>query len=847
MQLRDWRDHASTSIKHTFWHEFVDGIKRCIQTTEVLFRSCFACPARCIRCHPSQQFNVTRQATMSWRSKTSKVEKMSIFDMFQRRSSKETDKQEKKHQSSNSTEETPGGPTRRTWPIEDRNTEPIRRVTPTKPASQRASHDEVARLREQVENMGANTRPSPQGPRKLPRTDSEKSDTRAPYEPKYFSRSDSTPSIRATSPLKNESFPRPQGWRSISQTTSADSVVQRKSGQEERPQFPPRIDSRTDSRVKELRKKYSQGDKMATSNHPLSPASQLYEGAEHAPPVPRKNSAIPSMYGEVFQATPYIDTPITEKERSSKRSSRSQFRDAFGIANDAQKKYATSFEDPKKKDDTCKSIGSEANSASFRDSMSSPGKQGSRGLGRWGTFCGPDSPKAVSPLRFGSFNQSPKRPKEYVRNTNRFGTPEKAHSRAKYGGLSPAKNEARKYREASHARKASIEVVRRAQEEQKLYGIRRVSEQPNQQRSPSKIRSPSYAKRRPSASTRKHDVLALGRMQARQGSGQVPSYRPQVSNHPGDDVPSPFLRADEKAKQNTPNPLIKRKPILAPKDPRRQDDDETENRRPEAHEASYADGYRLKPVTYGTPASPDILADALASANLSPIKPIRRKTLKGPSFSDLARQREKQYRELVESNPFGNTTSDGEVKQESPRRSLPRSYAEHNLGIKAISTPTYEDIASEPFEFSELVPRPLNLGMEPAPLSLKGKKSTLASKSSFDAPPPLRSSKTQDPPTMNKYGVWNYGKRTQSDNFENFTGKQSTDSMMKEIHDEIDAQLDSLLENRKQDQAKAAEKEAEREREKARRAVSKNHWEEMRAKLRVDSTYSELDQVYRRR
>lgn len=662
------------------------------------------------------------------------MEKKSILNTFRRpNGNKPKDEiKDKKHRSDETREEVSE---RKTWPSEERIPDPIRRVTPIAKPRQRASNDDVRRARGLSDTLNLTLRSSPLGPRNLPR---DNNGERAPYEPKYFPRSDWISSLNGSPPTKaaNASI---QGARSMSQaSTREDNTMSsitnsgRNTTAAKSSEYPPR----RDSVVPQLRRGQSNSEDKSILDLRLSQAYDIKQGVRHPPTVPEKNETRAPFHGDIAEATQtlekYPNTPRKPRQRS------------------------------KLNQET--SIDSDSNASKLEQ----PG-----GISRWPTYSAQDSPKMpVTPGR--SVSNGAEMQQWLQQNTQvlkKFGSPERPRLRDKYEHISPRlKNEAEafeRFKTASHRRKVSIEAIRKAQEAMIVY--------------PQK-KSRSRTKRSPSAHRK---ASARNGLFGEKDNSPVAQKRLPELRFPPEEMPSPFLRPEEKRQVPAQKPSIDRKPVHA--------NDSAQQ---------YPDNQQiLQPSAYQYEDSPELVSKQLGRSRLpTPSRAIRRKTLKGPSISDLAAKRALEYQRLAGGNPFESRNA-----ETTSRLGIPRSYPEQNIAIRAIATPTYEEIDSEPFEYPELVPKPLNIVGKRA-----SKDSTI--RTVLGRKPTLRTSKTQEPPssTSNR-GYWNYGNRTKSDDFEIWKERQNQDDSMKKMHDQIDDYLDLLLKDRIE--SKLAEEELDRQRE----------------------------------
>lgn len=659
---------------------------------------------------------------------------------------------------------------RKSVPIEEDMPDPIRRVDGAPRSRQRASNDDVERAH--GFSVSQNQRSSPLGPRDLQKPNTGE---RAPYEPKYFPHSNSMSSLGSPSPTKKPSSSI-QGARSMSQASQRkDNAMNSISAcggaapvtrSEQYPQ-------RNDSRVPLSCRGASNRDDEAIFDLPLSQAYDIRQGAvRHAPTVLTVDTSA-SVHGVRDQASPTLGTYSNTPKRLKQRSKLNQETSVDNIE--------------------------ESHSKSEQHN----------GITRWGTYSAQDSPKApLIPNRAVSngaemqewLKQNTKTMKQPVSQGN-------MSPKSKYE-LSPRLQKELErfehYKKKSHQRKISIEGVRKAQEALIVY-----PQQPGNRTVSGSVRSSELKKRNVSsnhsspARIKKPNPYGSIRKASEQREALPTSYANRIANKRFSevrgslaDIPSPFLCPEEKAQQAAPKRPIESKPEL-PSPFLRAEEKAPQLRSKKSIERKpvFRNGlslpysgteHTLRPIKEESESeeSPEPISKRSASGRSrlpTPTRPIKRKTLKGPSASDLAKKRALEYEKLVERSPY-------EDEDDNSKFGLPRSFPELNMAIRSISTPTYEEIDSEPFEFSELVPRPLNVDKRSSNQTIR---SILARR------PTMRNSKTQGPPaSKDKRSGWGYNNRTKSDDFKTLNEHQRQQDSYIHLHEQIDEYLDVLLKNR---------------------------------------------------
>lgn len=681
---------------------------------------------------------------------------------------------DKKHVSDDSKRE------RKSVPIEEDIPDPIRHVDGAPRSRARASNDDVARAREVSDSQ--NRRSSPLGPRDLQKPNSGE---RAPYEPKYFPHSNSMSSLGSPSPTKKPSSSI-QGARSMSQASQRNDNAMKsisdyggaaaatRSGE-----YPQRINSRAPP----SRRGGSDRDNEAIFDLPLSQAYDIRQGVIRHTPAVLTVETTASVHDVREQASPifgtYPNTPKRPKQRSK--------------------------------------LNQETSVDNLEDSHSKSEQH--NGITRWGTYSAQDSPKApLTPNRAVSNGAEMQEwLKQNVKIMKQPASPGNMSSKSKYE-LSPRLQKELErfehYKKKSHRRKISIESVSKAQEILIVY-----PQQPGNRAVSGTVRSPKLKMRSVSSShgsparIKKPNPYGSIRKVSEHREALPTSYAnriakkrlPEVGASPAE-VPSPFLRAEEKAQQAGPNKLIERKldlpsPFLRPEEKAQQlRSKKSIERKPVLRNVPtlpYSGSeHTLKPIKEESESeeSPEPISKRSASGRSrlpTPTRPIKRTTLKGPSASDLAKKRALEYEKLAERSPY-------EDEEGIPKFGLPRSFPELNMAIRSISTPTYEEIDSEPFEFPDLVPRPLNVNKRSSNQTIR---SILARR------PTMRNSRTQGPPaSKDKRSGWGYTPRTKSDDFKTLNERQRQQDSYVHLHEQIDEYLDVLLKDRIQ--SKIAEENA---------------------------------------
>lgn len=658
---------------------------------------------------------------------------------------------------------------RKSVPIEEDIPDPIRHVDGAPRSRQRASNDDVARARGVSDSQ--NQRSSPLGPRDLQRPNYGE---RAPYEPKYFPHSNSMSSLGSPPFTKKPSSI--QGARSMSQASQRNdramkftseyggaASVTRSGG------YP----QRTEYKEPLLRRGGSNRDDGAIFDLPLSQAYDIRQGAVgHAPAVLTVNNTA-SVHGVRGQASPTFGTLPNTPKRPKQRSKLNQ---------------ETSFNN-------------------LEDSHSKSEQH--NGITRWGTYSAQGSPKApLTPNRtISNGAEMQEWLKQNAKTMKQPASPRNMSPKSKYE-LSPRLQKELErfehYKKKSHERKISIEGVTKAQE-----ALIAHPQQPGKRTVSGTVRSPELKKRNVSsnypslARTKKPNPYGSIRRVSEQREALPTSYAGRIANKRLPEmrgslaeIPSPFLGPEEKAQQAAPNRLIERKPelpspFLHPEEKAQQLKSKNSiERKPVLRNVPtlpYSGSeHTLKPIKEesGSEESPEPISKRSASGRSrlpTPTRPIKRKTLRGPSASDLAKKRALEYEKLAERSLY-------EDENDTPKFGLPRSFPELNMAIRSISTPTYEEINNEPFEFPEHVPRPLNVNKCSSNQTIR---SILARR------PIMRNSKTQGPPaSKEKRGGWGYNNRTKSDDFKTLNERQRQQDSYNHLHEQIDEYLDILLENR---------------------------------------------------
>ena len=658
---------------------------------------------------------------------------------------------------------------RKSVPIEEDIPDPIRHVDGAPRSRQRASNDDVARAHGVPDSQ--NERSSPHGPRDLQKPNNGE---RAPYKPKYFPHSNSMSSLGSPSPTKKPSSI--QGARSMSQASQRNdnamkfasdyggaASVTRSGG------YP----KRTDSKEPPLRRGGSNRDDDAIFDPPLSQAYDISQGAgRHAPAVLTVDTAA-SVHGVRGQANPTLGTYPNTPKRPKQRSKLNQETSVDNL---------------------------EGSQSKFEQH---------NGITRWGTYSAQYTPKTpLTPNRAVSNGAEMQEwLKQNAKTMKQPASPGNLSPKSKYE-LSPRLQKELErfdhYKKKSHQRKISIEGVRKAHEALIAY-----PQQPGKRTVSSTVRSPELKKRNVSSNHRsparikKPNPYGSMRKVSEQREALPTSYAGRIANKrlperrgsPAE-IPSPFLRPEEKAEQAAPNRLIERKPelpspFLCPEEKAQQlRSKKLIERKPVLRNVlalPYSGSeHTLKHIKeeWGSEKSPEPISKRSASGRSrlpTPTRQIRRKTLKGPSASDLAKKRTLEYKKLAERSLY-------EDEDNTPKFGLPRSFPELNMAIRSISTPTYEEIDSEPFKFPELVPRPLNVNMRSSNQTIR---SILARR------PTMRNSKTQGPPaSKEKRSGWGYNNRTKSDDFKTLNERQRQQDSYNHLHEQIDEYLDVLLKNR---------------------------------------------------
>lgn len=663
---------------------------------------------------------------------------------------------------------------RKSVPIEEDVPDPIRHVDGVPRSRPRVSNDDITRARGYSDSP--NKRSSPLGPRDLQKPNNGE---RAPYEPKYFPHSNSMSCLGSPSPTKKPSSV--QGARSMSQASQRNdsatkpasdyggaASVTRSGG------YP----QRTDSKEPPLRRDGSNRDGSnrddeAIFDLPLSQAYDIRQGViRHAPAVLTVDSTA-SVHGVLEQASPslgtYPNTPKRPKQRSKLN----------------QETFVDNFE------------GSHSTSEQHN------------GITRWGTYSAQGSPKApLTPNRAVSNGAEMQEwLKQNAKTIKQHASPGNMSPKSKYE-LSPRLQKELErfehYKKKSHQRKISIEGVRKAQEALIVY-----PQQPGKRTVSGTVRSPELKKRNVSANHRsparikKPNPYGSIRKVSEHREALPTSYANRIANMRLSEVkgspaelPSPFLRPEEKAQQAIPKRFFELKPELpspflrSEEKARQVAPKKSFERKPVPRNGSalpYSGGeHTLRPIKEESEseASPEPISKRSASGRSrlpTPTRPIKRKTLNGPSAFDLAKKRALEYENLAERSPY-------EDEDDAIKFGLPRSVPELNMAIKSISTPTYEEIDSELFEFPELVPRPLNVNKRSSNQTIR---SILARR------PTMRNSKTQGPhASKDKRSGWGHNNRTKSDDFKTLNARQRQQDSYVHLHEQIDEYLDVLLKNR---------------------------------------------------
>lgn len=656
---------------------------------------------------------------------------------------------------------------RKSVPIEEDVPDPIRHVDGAPRSRPRVSNDDVTRARGYSDSP--NKRSSPLGPRDLQKPNNGE---RAPYEPKYFPHSNSMSSLGSPSPTKKPSSV--QGARSMSQASQRNdsalkpasdyggaASVTRSGG------YP----QRTDSKEPPLRRGESNKDDEAIFDLPLSQAYDIRQAVvRHAPAVLTVDTTA-SVHGVREQPSPSLGTYPNTPKRPKQRSKLNQ----------------------------------ETSVDNLEDFHSKSEKH--NGITRWGTYSAQDSPKApLTPNRAVSNGAEMQEwLKQNAKTTKQPASPGNMSPKSKYE-LSPRLQKELErfehYKKKSHQRKISIEGVRKAQEALIVY-----PQQPGKRTVSGTVRSPELKKRNVSANHRsparikKPNPYGSIRKVSEHREALPTSYANRIANKrlPGvkgspAELPSPFLRPEEKAQQAIPKRFFELKPelpnpFLRPEEKGRQvAPKKSFERKPVPRNGStlpYSCGeHTLRPIKEESESeeSPEPISKRSASGRSrlpTPTRPIKRKALKGPSASDLAKKRALEYENLAERSPY---------EDDAPKFGLPRSFPELNMAIRSISTPTYEEIDSESFVFPEFVPRPLNVNKHSSNQTIR---SILARR------PTMRNSKTQGPPaSKDKRSGWGYNNRTKSDDFKTLNERQRQQDSYVHLHEQIDEYLDVLLKNR---------------------------------------------------
>ena len=655
-------------------------------------------------------------------------------------------------------------------PIEEDVPDPIRRVDGAPRPRQRASKDEATRARGSLNSQ--NQRSSPLGPRDLQKP---KNGERAPYEPKYFPHSNSMSSLSSPSPTKKHSVI--QGARSMSQASRRNDNAMKSAsdyggaGSVTRSGGYPQ---RANSKEPPFRGGGSNRGDDAIFDLPLSQAYDIRQGAvRHAPTILTIDTTA-SVHGVRDQASPtlgtYQNTPKRPKERSK--------------------------------------LNQETSVDNLEDSDSNPEQH--NGITRWGTYSAQDSPKA--PLTPNQAVSNGAEMQEWLKHSaktmNQPASPGNMSPKSKYELSSRLQKELERfehYKKKSHQRKISIQGVRKAQEALIAY-----PQQQGKRTASGTVRSPEIKKRNVSSNHRSpgrikkpspygtiRKVLEQREALPTSYAGRIANKQlPEMKGSPAE-IPSPFLRPEEKAQQEAaPNRLIQRNPrlpspFLRPEDKARQLRSKKSIERKPVSRNVPALPYSVSEHTLitiqeesGSEESPEPISKRSASGRSrlpTPTRPIKRKTLNGPSASDLARKCALEYEKLAEHSLYQD-------EDDTPKFGLPRSFPELNMAIRSISTPTYEEIDCKPFEFPKLVPRPLNVSKSSSSQTIR---SILARR------PTMRNSKTHGPSaSREKRGGWGYNNRAKSGDFKTLNERQRQQDSYNHLHEQIDEYLDLLLKNR---------------------------------------------------
>ena len=658
---------------------------------------------------------------------------------------------------------------RKSVPIEEDIPDPIRHVDGAPRSRQRASKDEATRARGALDSQ--NQRSSPLGPRDLQKP---MNGERAPYEPKYFPHSNSMSSLSSPSPTKKPSSI--QGARSMSQASQRNDNAMKSAsdnGGAASVTRSSRYPQRAGSKEPPFRGGGSARGDDAIFDLPLSQVYDIRQRAvRHAPAILTIDTTA-SVHGVRDQASPTLGTYPNTPKRPKQRSKLNQ----------------------------------ETSVDNLEDSDSKPEQH--NGITRWGTYSAQDSPKApLTPNRAVSNGAEMQEwLKHSAKTMNQPASPGNMSPKSRFElspGLQKELERFEHYKKKSHQRKISIQGIRKAQEALIAY-----PQQPGKRTASGTVRSPELKKRNVSSNHRSparikkpnpygtiRKVLEQREVLPTSYAGRIANKRlPEMRGSPTE-IPSPFLRPEEKAQQAAPNRLIESNPelpspFLRPEDKARQLRSKKSIERKQVSRNVPALTYSgsehtLIPIKEesGSEESPEPISKRSASGRSrlpTPTRPIKRKTLNSPSASDLGRKCALEYGKLAERSLYQD-------EDDTLKFGLPRSFPELNMAIRSISTPTYEEIDSETFEFLKLVPRPLNVSKCSSSQTIR---SILARR------PTMRNSKTHEPfASREKRGGWGYNKRTKSDDFKTLNERQRQQDSYNHLHEQIDEYLDLLLKNR---------------------------------------------------